>query len=185
MGEVPRSTRESCWLHCSGELALPPPRAVPDAQPPLQYFSLGKAAHRGSRNPSQAALPAPVTRLDESLRGTKRAFSPEPGVGRRGSLAGCPRARGLALWTCWLCSLSSHLMAARPVCFVGERSPHWTLPLQQGDGCIREVFPGLHLASPVVAGFGSHRGLCVNVLASLPILQGHVGHACSEIYLCL
>lgn len=48
-----------------------------------------------------------------------------------------------------------------------------------------EVFPGLHLASLVVAGFGSHRGLCVNILVSLLTLQGHSGHACSEIYLCL
>lgn len=45
--------------------------------------------------------------------------------------------------------------------------------------------PGLVLGFPRGGWIWSHRGLCVNVLAFLPTLQGHMGHACLEIYLCL
>lgn len=103
-------------------------------------FPLGTLLE-GLSDPSQATLQAPATMLDESLGGTKGAFSPDPGAGRQGSLAGCSRGWGLALRTQCFCSLSSHLMAARPVCFAGERSQRWTLTLQQGDGCIWRSLP--------------------------------------------
>lgn len=119
---------------------LPCPHPEPSWIPSrlCRTFPLGKLLRELQKGPlpHQAVLPAPAARLDKRLGGTKGAFSAEPRVGRQGSLAGCSRARGLAPWTCCLCSLSSHLMAARPVCFAGERSPCWTSPLQQRDGCI-------------------------------------------------
>lgn len=161
-----------CWLHSSGELALP---SLESSGAPLHPFPLGKLFEG-----LQKALPGPASRLNEGVWGTKGPFSPEPRVGRPGSLAGrsC-RAGVLALHTRWFCSLSSHLRAARPVCFVGERESErvqcWTLTLQQGAGCICRHLPGLALSFPCGGQIWESQGTLYQCSCFSPHSPSHRG----------
>lgn len=133
---------------------------------------------KGPRNLSGATLPAPAygdKGLILSLWGW-----------RQGSLAGCASlVWGPGPLDPLLLFPFQPLDGCKARLLCRERSQRWTLTLQQGDGCIWRSFPGLALGFPCGGWIWTHRGLCVNVLASLPTLQGHTGQACSEIYLCL